>query len=134
MGVVFWLLGILNVLNGLWMLLAPESWYVHLPAAVPDTGPLNVHFVRDIGAAFSTIGVAFCVAATHAPARRGVLFAATLFFTLHAVVHVADMLTGRLHHTHWAIDFPGVFLPAIILSVLCLPRWWHSEEAQWPAS
>src|SRR5439155_14760661 len=125
---VFWILGILNLANGLWMLLAPASWYQHLPAAVPDTGPLNVHFVRDIGAAFSTIGVAFCAVAPHAGRRRGVLLAATLFFVLHAVVHVADMLGGRLHHNHWLIDFPGVFLPAILLSVLCLPRWWQRQE------
>ena len=128
MQVIFWILGILNLANGLWMLLAPESWYQHLPAAVPDTGPLNVHFVRDIGAAFSTIGVAFCVSAPHAARRRGVLLAATLFFVLHAVVHVADMLSGRLHHGHWLIDFPGVFLPAIVLSLLCLPRWWRAQE------
>ena len=125
MRLIFWLLGAFNLANGLWMLLAPQSWYLHLPAAVPDTGPLNVHFVRDIGAAFSTIGIAFCVAALYAPARRGVLWAATVFFVLHAAIHVADVATGRLHHDHWLIDLPGVFLPAIILGVLCLPRWWR---------
>ena len=129
MGVLFWVLGATNVANGLWMLLSPESWYLRLPAGVPDTGPLNVHFVRDIGAAFTTIGVAFCFAAMQARYRRGVVLAATLFFGLHAIIHVADMLSGRLHHGHWLIDFPGVFLPAVLLAVLCLPRWWQAEEA-----
>ena len=63
MSAFFWLFGAMNVANGLWMLLAPASWYHGLPAEVPDTGPLNPHFVRDIGAAFATIGAAFCVAA-----------------------------------------------------------------------
>jgi hypothetical protein len=125
---LFWLLGIVNVAHGLWMLWAPEAWYHHLPAGVPDTGPLNVHFVRDIGAAFTTIGVALCVAAPRPGARRGVLLGVTLFFVLHALVHVADLATGRLHADHWLVDLPGVFLPAVLLLVLCLPRWWRRED------
>ena len=125
---LFWVLGLLNVANGLWMLAAPAGWYEHLPAGVPDTGPLNLHFVRDIGAAFSTIGVAFCVAAPQAPRRRGVRLGATLFYVLHAAVHVADLTSGRLHGDHWLIDLPGVFLPALLLVVLCLPRWWPAKE------
>ena len=128
MRAVFWLLGLLNLGNGLWMLLSPASWYHHLPAGVPDTGPLNFHFVRDIGAAFTTMGVALLVAAPQAPRRRGVLLAVALFYVLHAVVHVGDLLSGRLNAGHWALDFPGVFLPAIVLVVLCLPRWWRPQE------
>jgi len=124
MQALFWVFGLVNVANGLWMLLAPEAWYHDLPAAVPDTGPLNLHFVRDIGAAFFTIGVAFLAAARYPSWRRGVLLAATLFFVLHAVVHVTDLISGRLHAEHWLIDLPGVFLPAILLLVLSLPRWW----------
>ncbi len=124
MQAVFWILGIVNVAHGLWMLLAPASWYQGLPARVPDTGPLNVHFVRDIGAAFTTIGVALCVAAARPALRRGVLLAATLFFALHAGIHVADLVAGRLDADHWLVDLPGVFLPPVILGVLCLPRWW----------
>ena len=128
MQLLFWILGLSNLANGVWMLLAPEHWYQHLPAAVPDTGPLNVHFVRDIGAAFCTVGIALCASAPHAPRRRGVILCVSIFFVLHAVIHVADMLGGRLHHNHWLIDFPGVFLPAIIFGVLCLPRWWPPQE------
>lgn len=128
MRLTFWILGLMNMANGVWMLLAPAHWYAHLPAAVPDTGPFNAHFVRDIGAAFTTIGVAFCVAAQRPAYRRAALAGATGFFVLHAVVHVTDMLSGRLHHDHWLIDFPGVFLPAIILLVLCLPIWWKRQE------
>ncbi|HUI26694.1 MAG TPA: hypothetical protein VL403_11475 [Candidatus Kryptonia bacterium] len=125
---MFWILGVLNLANGLWMLFAPESWYHGLPAAVPDTGPFNAHFVRDIGAAFATIGVALCVAARVAAARRGVVWAVTGFLGLHAAVHVADLFSGRLHGDHWAIDLPGVFLPALFFAVLCLPRWWRRAE------
>jgi hypothetical protein len=128
MRVVFWLFGILNLANGLWMLASPASWYHHLPAGVPDTGPLNFHFVRDIGSAFTTIGIAFCVAAPDAPRRRSVMVGAAVFYVLHALVHVADLMDGRLLPDHWLIDLPGVFLPAVVMVVLSLPRWWAPEE------
>jgi hypothetical protein len=123
MRAIFLFFAVLNVANGLWMLWAPEAWYHELPAGVPDTGPLNTHFVRDIGAAFLTIGVAFFVASSRPGMRRGVLLFATMFFVLHAAVHVLDLLTGHLHAGHWLIDLPGVFLPALLLVVLCLPRY-----------
>jgi hypothetical protein len=127
---LFWVLGLANVAHGLWMLADPERWYHDLPAGVPDTGPLNLHFVRDIGSAFLTIGLAFCVAAARPRARRGVLYGATVFFVLHAAVHVADLFAGRLPAAHWWIDLPGVFVPAAFLMVLCLPRWWPAEAGR----
>jgi hypothetical protein len=127
MRVLFLVFAATNVANGLWMLLAPADWYQRLPAGVPDTGPLNAHFVRDIGAAFLTIGVAFGVAAFRAGMRRAVLAFATLFFVLHAAVHVLDLASGRLEPSHWLIDLPGVFAPALLLAVLCLPRFWTPD-------
>jgi hypothetical protein len=129
MGPVFWLLGLINLASGLWMLVAPAHWFQNLPAGVPDTGPFNQHFVRDVGAAFATIGVAFLAAAPNARRRRGVLLGAALFYTLHSVVHVADLVTGRLHANHWGMDFPLVFLPTILLILLALPTWWPLREA-----
>jgi hypothetical protein len=125
MTVLFWVLGLMNLANGLWMLLAPAAWYRDLPAAIPDTGPLNLHFVRDIGAAFTTIGLAFCVAAPYPRAHRGVVMAAATFSVLHAAIHVTDLVGGRLPIEHWVTDLPGVFLPAAFLVVLALPRWWR---------
>jgi len=120
----FWIVGVINVANGLWMLAAPTSWYYGIPAAVPDTGPLNLHFVRDLGAAFTTFGVAFCATAPRAERHRGLVLVATLFFGLHAGIHVVDLLSGHLHGGHWLIDTPLVFVPAVLLGVACLPRWW----------
>src|SRR5881628_2337270 len=107
MRTTFRILGLLNLANGLWMLLAPAAWYHHLPAGVPDTGPLNLHFVRDIGAAFTTLGVVFCATASEAQRRRDVVLAAAVFAVLHALIHVADLVSGRLEPHHWLIDLPG---------------------------
>ena len=47
-------------------------------------------------------------------------YSTTTFYVLHALLHLDDIVTGRLPPSHWAIDFPGVFLPAVLLVVLCL--------------
>jgi hypothetical protein len=124
MSVLFLVLAVTNIANGLWMLIAPQGWYHDLPAGVPDTGPLNTHFVRDIGAAFLTVGIAFAVATVRPAMRRAVLVFAAIFFVLHAAIHVLDLLAGNIPASHWLIDLPGVFLPALLLVVLCLPRYW----------
>ncbi len=128
MTTLFLVLGLMNLGNGAWMLLAPESWYLHLPAGVPDTGPLNVHFVRDVGLVYAAIGGALLLAAGRPTLRRGALLVTTTFYVLHAMLHLNDIVTGRLPKSHWALDFPGVFLPAVLLVVLCLPRFWPSTD------
>ena len=115
-----WLLlafGLISLGNAVWMLAAPLHWYQELPAHVPDFGPFNPHFVRDIGCAFATVGVALAWAAL-APRRRFALAAVgTLFYVAHAAVHVFDTLRHAVEPVHLWIDFPGVYLPAIVLLV-----------------
>ena len=114
-----WLLLVLGLgagANALWMLADPLRWYHDLPAGVPDTGPFNPHFVRDIGAAFSAVGVALVWAALVPRRRTPLLVIAALFLGGHALVHVFDTLRGALDHSHWWIDLPGVYLPAVVIS------------------
>jgi len=103
--------------NAAWMLVDPLHWYHELPAAVPDFGAFNPHFLRDIGCAFATVGFALVWAAL-APRRRFALVAvATFFYVAHAGLHVFDMLREAVEPEHWRLDFPGVYLPAILLLV-----------------
>ena len=103
-----------NAANAIWMLADPAGWYAGLPAAVPDTGPLNTHFVRDIGSAFGVMSAAKSNAAR--PALRVPMLAiVSMFYVLHALVHVTDTLAGRLPASHWSIDAPGVYVPALLL-------------------
>ena len=101
--------------NGLWMLGAPQHWYHNVPAGVPDYGPFNAHFVRDIGIAFVTVGAALGWAAVHSAARYELIGVAALFALLHAVLHVFDTARGHVAAEHWLLDLPGVYLPAIAL-------------------
>jgi hypothetical protein len=66
---------------------------------VPETGPLNLHFVRDIGCADILTGLALAGLAFNERAWRAALIG-TLFLTLHALVHVADGFSGRVHANH----------------------------------
>ena len=115
-----WLLlvfGLISLGNAAWMLVAPLHWYHELPAEVPDFGPFNPHFVRDIGCAFATIGFALVWAAL-APRRRFTLAAVgTFFYVAHAALHVFDTLREAVEPEHVLLDFPGVYLPAIVLLV-----------------
>ena len=120
---LFILFGVFSLINGLWMLIAPESWYRDLPAAVPDTGPYNGHFIRDLGLVFVLIAGGFIWCAQRPQKSRPVLFIITVFFVGHALLHVLDLLTTRLPHSHWKIDTPAVFLPAILMILLnFIPR------------
>jgi hypothetical protein len=118
---IYLVLAGLNLANGLWMLVGPESWYLRLPAAVPDTGPFNPHFVRDIGAVFTVVAIGFAWCSANVDRCLPVHWGITLFFIGHAAIHVADILAGRLPHSHWGIDTPAVFLPPFLLVAMAFP-------------
>ncbi|HJZ13437.1 MAG TPA: hypothetical protein VJ521_14880 [Acidobacteriota bacterium] len=119
---VYLLFGFLSIINGLWMLLFPVSWYEDLPAGVPDTGPLNVHFVRDLGVVFVLIAAGFFWCARHLQSCLKVHWMLTTFFIGHALLHLIDLLSGRLPRSHWSMDLPAVFLPAVVLILLGVPK------------
>jgi len=120
LGWLFLLLGVPTLANALWMLAGPMHWYTDLPAAVPDTGPFNPHFVRDIGCAFLTTGIALVWAAYSHRFRLPLVAIATVFLAAHAVLHVYDTVRGALGHNHWWLDLPGVYLPAVVLTVVTI--------------
>lgn len=123
LGPVGWvclLLGATALVNAVWMLVAPLSWYLDLPAAVPDTGSFNAHFVRDIGCAFLAVGCALVWAAFSARYRLPLVGVAATFLVAHALLHVYDTARGALGSSHWRLDFVGVYVPALVaLALTC---------------
>jgi hypothetical protein len=112
--------GLGSIFNALWMLAGPMHWYTDLPAAVPDTGPFNPHFVRDIGCAFLTAGVALVWAFFSPRFRLPLVAIGALFLFAHAILHAYDTLRGALGHDHWLLDLPGVYLPGVLLPIIAL--------------
>jgi len=112
---LFNLFGAISLGNGVWMLLFAENWYNNLPAAIHDTGPLNTHFVHDIGLVYSLAGIALLWCAQNLYSAWFVYLGVLIFYVGHALIHVVEILLGLLPPNHWWIDFPLVFLPAMVL-------------------
>ena len=113
--IVFLVGGLGNAGNALWMLADPYGWYIGLPAGVPDFGPYNEHFVRDIGCTFMSLGLLLLSAAAIPSMGLPALVATTLFSGMHALVHVYDTARGFVAPAHWTIDCPGVYAPTLLL-------------------
>jgi uncharacterized protein YjeT (DUF2065 family) len=106
-------LGALAIVNGIFMLIAPQPWYVAVPG-VTTTGPFNQHFIRDIGFIFLLIGAAFLVGAARREARLWLWGAATLWLCGHALFHLWEVAAGICGPGAIARDFPAVSLPSLI--------------------
>ncbi|MGH2812518.1 MAG: hypothetical protein ACRDI1_07370 [Actinomycetota bacterium] len=120
--------GVTSLANGVWMLAAPAHWYEVFPGRVPDFGPLNSHFVMDLGGWYVAGGVLLLFALTN-PMRFGGM---TLIVTLiasgaHATTHLADVISGRVDAEHWIIDTPFIYAPLILLAVM-LWIWWTLQS------
>ena len=111
------LLGLTSLANGTLMVLAPESWYWLVPG-VPDRGPFNQHFVRDIGFVYMMIGAAFTYGALYPLQRFALWLLPTAWLACHAVFHVWEVLTGICGPESLVEDFAGVTLPALLAAGL----------------
>lgn len=118
------LLGVLAIVNGVFMLVSPANWYFAVPG-VTTTGPFNQHFIRDIGIIFLFIGAAFLIGAAR-PVPRIVLWGgATLWLCSHALFHFWEVAVGICGPDVLARDFPAVTLPAILGLLI---TWWAIHD------
>jgi hypothetical protein len=124
------LMGVLGIANGVFMLVAPDDWYLAVPG-VTDTGPFNQHFVRDIGLIFLLLGWAFLLGAAQ-PHMRVVLWtAATIWLCGHALFHFWEVAVGICTPDVLPRDFPAVTLPALIGIAMSL--WAYRQSSINPA-
>lgn len=118
--------GLFLSLNGVFMLVAPLTWYDLVPG-VTDTGFFNQHFIRDIGIIQLFLGVAFGIGMIRPDRRIGLWAAATLWLGAHAVFHVWEVAVGICGPSALVRDFPAVSLPAIFGAMLTL---WAIHQAR----
>ncbi len=120
---VKWILPAILAANGAVMMLAPAWWYPRVPGVI-ETGALNEHFVRDIGAAYLACALAMGWALNNPARGLGVAAASATFLCLHSLIHLITPFCGTtLPWPLLARDFPGVFLPAIISLFIVRSCW-----------
>ena len=112
---LFVLAGLGNLVNGLGMIVAPGPWYRELPGSIPDFGPYNEHFIRDLGCMFSTWGAALIWAAVRPRARVTIVALLAAWYGAHALVHVYDTARGFVGPEHWVLDLPLCYAPALLM-------------------
>ena len=105
------------IVNGLFMVVKPESWYWSLET-VPQTGPFNAHFVRDIGLMYVLTGISVLLG-LHQPENRVVWWVgAALWHVAHGGLHIYETIVGISTPEALAQDFAPVVLPGLILIFL----------------
>ncbi len=122
--IIYVVMGLGSLANGIYMFFAPESWYQQEILGVEDTGPMNIHFVRDVGVVYAIVGVGLLWSSVNLAHCRIVHIGVTMFLLGHALEHAMEILTGDLPHSHWYIDAAGVFIPGMLFLVLALPPVW----------
>ncbi len=124
------LLGLMLLANGLYQLLAPAEWYQAIPG-VSGSGPLNQHFVRDIGIIYSICGAGSILGAFLPQHRIALWWAPTVWLIGHALFHIWEAVVGHSSHGALLRDFVGVSLPALLfIAMLWLDRQEIQENSQ----
>ncbi len=111
------LLGLLMLANGVFMIASPEPWYWLIPG-VPDRGPFNPHFVRDIGFLYMLMGGAFVYGSLYPRHFVTLCWVPTAWLVLHALFHVWEVIVGICGPQALLEDFAGVTLPALLAVAL----------------
>ena len=105
--------------NGIWMVADPQSWYQSVPG-VDLTGPLNMHFVQDVGVAFLTAAGAYVAALRWPGAAYPLSLIAVIWLAGHALIHLLGLLQGSLSAVHLLEDSVAIFLPTFVAMLLSL--------------
>lgn len=121
---LLWLLALVSAGNALWMLGHAWSWFRVIPG-VTDTGEPNAHFIHDVGIVYLLCAGGFVWCMRNVARAYPLFVGITLFFSGHALGHVVEILVSQLPHSHWLIDLPLVFAPALSLCVLAWPPVWR---------
>ena len=99
------------LVNATYIWAAPQHWYNTIPG-VPATGPLNLHFARDVALAFLSSAIALIWAGGKANATAAIC--GSLWLAFHALFHLWV----------WANrGFPADLVALTNLTGIQLPAW-----------
>ena len=114
-------IGLYELVAGVIMLIDPERWYASVPG-VTATGPMNHHFVIDIGLAFAASGVGMLMGLRKSPTAAAFALAGAAWPALHGLVHLWGWLSEGVPSTIdiVATDLGAVMLPSFLGLALAL--------------
>lgn len=100
------------LINASYMWWATEHWYAVVPGVL-QTGPLNVHFAKDVALAFLSSGLALVWAGKRCD--RSAAFFGSVWLVFHAVFHVWIWIhRGTPFDIVAGINLLGIQLPAFL--------------------
>lgn len=106
------------LLTGLYIAILPHEFYLSAPGA-SDTGPYNMHFVRDVGFAFLTSAAAIGYGLY--AGQKPVMVFGSIWLLMHGLFHLSLWALHGMHFDGAAlIDAVTVSIPAILIFALCL--------------
>jgi len=119
------LVGLGHLINGAWMLVNPDTWYASVPGVV-QTGPLNHHFVQDIGMAFVASGGLLIAGASTLRHAAAFAISGAVWPILHSTIHLAGWLMHGLPSdgTRLFTELVGVAGVSGLGGVLA---WWRAK-------
>lgn len=113
-----WALVVFYLLTGLYIAVLPHDFYLDAPGA-SDTGPYNMHFVRDVGFAFltSAAAIGYGIYARQKP----VMVFGSLWLLIHGLFHLTLWIVHGMQLDRASmIDAVVVSIPALAVFVLCV--------------
>ena len=117
------LLGAGGTATGVWAYMAPRHWYDNFPGLgmswLPQLGPYNEHFAKDVGAMF--LAMAAVTAVTFVLVANQILVRVTavmwlVFNTLHCIYHLSML---QMYNTRDA-TLNAILLPLLVLAAAAL--------------
>ena len=113
-------------LLGAHMLADPAGWY-HATPGVSAEGPLNIHFIRDIGSAFIMVAAAYGLSLQRNTSWQLPAVAAALP-ALHGIIHLISIVGGHSHGSALIVELLGVVFPGGIAVLLALVHYKHQKK------
>lgn len=111
-----WALVVYYLLTGLYIAGLPLVFYENAPG-VADTGPYNMHFLRDVGFAFTVSSVALAYGLRQR--LKPVLVFGAAWLVIHGLFHLTLWIAHGLSMAAPAlIDLLLVVVPALLLAAL----------------
>ena len=115
MTVMLYVLGAYHFATGVMAYFFTGFFYERFTA---HTGPLNEHFLSDVGAAYLTAGLALLLAAYIKKWRVPFAVSAVFFLGLHSLIHITEVVSGQLSGMQTASDLITVILPTAFVCVV----------------